>query len=298
MERVKETGLSGFPTEGVPTEDSMLKFINAGTAAHKRGRLYIGCASGESLQEHCKPQWARVPNLVSLPPGGGSWRDRASTVASASKGNAQVERLDFLGFAHFQAHVLEWGLRCVLVKAFEPTALLGYIYQLARVSEEHGGVKIAYAYDLLLRRKLAKDLEHGEVDLGISLVTLSWDILRAAKARAEAKDKEAAIAAVRESGRKKPCDNGSAAPSSRDKKWAEQPWLDNRQSWGSSSGSDSWGRRPTRSRSRGRQWDKDGRGKADKGARSRRSAALGPAAAVLSLSGKDSAKWTADAGRW
>ena len=40
-----------------------------------------------------------------------------------------------------EAHVMEWGLRCILSKVFDPVVLLGYMYQLARVSEEHGGVK-------------------------------------------------------------------------------------------------------------------------------------------------------------
>ena len=72
-------------------------------------------------------------------------------------------------------------------------------------SEEHGGVKarprgcgpaargaahggpcrdqVSYAYDLLLRQKVAKDLEHGDEAATASFTALSWDILRAAKVR-------------------------------------------------------------------------------------------------------------------
>ncbi len=100
---------------------------------------------------------------------------------------------------------MEWGLRCILSKVFDPVVLLGYMYQLARVSEEHGGVKarprsggpdaqgaargsprrvqVSYTYDLLLRQKVAKDLEHGDEDATASFTAVSWDILRAAKER-------------------------------------------------------------------------------------------------------------------
>ena len=99
---------------------------------------------------------------------------------------------------------MEWGLRCILSKVFDSVVLLGYMYQLARVSEEHGGVKaardaavprpraaragprrmqVSYAYDMLLRQKVAKDLENGDVAATASFTALSWDILRAAKVR-------------------------------------------------------------------------------------------------------------------
>ena len=89
-------------------------------------------------------------------------------------------------------------------KVFDSVVLLGYMYQLARVSEEHGGVKarreaagprpraaragprrvqVSYAYDLLLRQKVAKDLEHGDGAATASFTALSWDTLRAAKVR-------------------------------------------------------------------------------------------------------------------
>ena len=104
-----------------------------------------------------------------------------------------------------EAHIMEWGLRCILSKVFDSVALLGYMYQLARVSEERGGVKarprgcgpaargaahggpcrdqVSYAYDLLPRQKVAKDLEHGDEAATASFTALSWDILRAAKVR-------------------------------------------------------------------------------------------------------------------
>ena len=105
-----------------------------------------------------------------------------------------------------EAHVMEWGLRCILSKVFDSVVLLGYMYQLARVSEEHGGVKarreaagprpgaaragprrvqVSYAYDLLLRQKVAKDLEHGDEASTAAFTVLSWDILRAAKVRCD-----------------------------------------------------------------------------------------------------------------
>ena len=123
QDRVREVWLGNFPREGLATEESMRKFAAAGRTAQTHGRSYIGSAEGESLQapqlggarhgrppfrcslraqDHCKPQWARLPKLDSVPAGPGSWRDRASAVTAASRAGAALDRMDFLGYAHFQ----------------------------------------------------------------------------------------------------------------------------------------------------------------------------------------------------
>ncbi len=56
-----------------------------------------------------------------------------------------------------------------MCKVFEPITLLAYLSQLSRIAEENGTV-VCYIYDLLLRQKVAKDLEHHEVS---RLVTIA-----------------------------------------------------------------------------------------------------------------------------
>ncbi len=74
--------------------------------ATAKGRDFVGSEDGENLCEHCRPTWAGVPDPKALPNGAGSWQDRAK---GASK--LDVGKIDFLGFAHFMAHVMEWGTR-------------------------------------------------------------------------------------------------------------------------------------------------------------------------------------------
>ncbi len=64
-----------------------------------------------------------------------------------------ADRVDFVSYADFQAHLLEWGMRCILTKAFEPVVLMGYQWQLCRIAAEHGGCRTAYFYDVAVRQK-------------------------------------------------------------------------------------------------------------------------------------------------
>ena len=47
----------------------------------------------------------------------------------------------------------------IITKVMDPAHLIGYQLVLTRVAEECGGARTAYYYDLLLRQKLAKELE-------------------------------------------------------------------------------------------------------------------------------------------
>ena len=107
---------------------------------------------------------------------GGSLDDRLKDVAAAKKAVAGVDRVDFVSYADFQvggpgrqrgvgcvaapvgvraeAHLLEWGLRCMITRAFDPVVFLGYQWQLARIAAEHGGTRTAYFYDVAVRQKV------------------------------------------------------------------------------------------------------------------------------------------------
>ena len=116
--------------------------------------------------------------------------------------------------------MLEWGLRCIITKVFEPVVLLGYQWQLSRIAAEHGGTRTAYFYDLALRQKAggrevvrapgrrlrsgwqaARALEQGAVSVDDLLTGLDWDVLRAAKAKAETKSRMVASARTKGTGK-------------------------------------------------------------------------------------------------
>ena len=79
----------------------------------------------------------------------------------ARKQRSQQDRVDFLSYANFQGHVLHWGVKMVVTKILDPVHLIGYQLILSRVADEIGGARTAYYYNLLLRQKLAKELENG-----------------------------------------------------------------------------------------------------------------------------------------
>ena len=67
----------------------------------------------------------------------------------------------------------------------DPAHLIGYQLVLTRVAEECGGARTAYYYDLLLRHKLAKELENGAASVHGFLLHLDRDILGDAKEKVE-----------------------------------------------------------------------------------------------------------------
>ena len=114
-----------------------------------------------------------------------------------TRGNRGANRIgvDYLSYANFQGHVLDWGVKMIITKVMDPVHLIGYQLILTRVAEECGGARTAYYYDLLLRQKLAKELENGAASVHGFLLNLDRDILGDAKAKVEnsAKNGRAAV---------------------------------------------------------------------------------------------------------
>ncbi|CAK0809420.1 unnamed protein product, partial [Prorocentrum cordatum] len=82
------------------------------------------------------------------------------------------------------AHLLEWGMRCIITQVFTPAVPLAYQWQLSRTAGGHGGTRTAYFYDIAMRQKAARALEQGAGGVDALLCTLDWDLLKAAKAMA------------------------------------------------------------------------------------------------------------------
>ena len=186
--RVKEVGLSGLPD--LPTEDAMIRLESASMAAHAQGRQYVGSAEGEDLQVNFRPSWTRTPKIDVLV-GDGSLEEKIRGALDARKQRSQQDKIDYLSYANFQGHVLDWGVKMVVTKVLDPVHLIGYQLVLTRVAEEFGGARTAYYYDLLLRQKLAKELENGAASVHGFLMNLDRDILGDAKAKVESSAKVA-----------------------------------------------------------------------------------------------------------
>ena len=180
--RVKEVGLSGLPD--LPSEDAMIRLESASKAAQAQGRQYVGSAEGEDLQVNFRPSWTRTPKL-DVVVGNGSLEDKIRDALDARKQRSQQDRVDYLSYANFQGHVLDWGVKMVITKVMDPVHLIGYQLVLTRVAEECGGARTAYYYDLLLRQKLAKELENGAASVHGFLLHLDRDILGDAKEKVE-----------------------------------------------------------------------------------------------------------------
>ena len=110
--------------------------------------------------------------------GDGSLADKIRGALDARKARSQAERLDYLGYATFQGHLLDWGMKMLITKAFSPLEFMSYQYILVWIAEEWGGVRTAYLCDLKCRQEMAKALERGETDLGPYLFGVTLLIAR------------------------------------------------------------------------------------------------------------------------
>ena len=117
--------------------------------------------------------------------GDSSLEEKIRDALDARKQRSQQDRVDYLSYAKFQGHVLDWGVRMIITKVMDPVHLIGYQLVLTRVAEECGGERTAYYYDLLLPQKLAKELENGAASVHGFLLNLVRNILGDAKAKVE-----------------------------------------------------------------------------------------------------------------
>ena len=82
----------------------------------------------------------------------------------------------------------------IVTQVFGLADFMAYQVLLARISEEYGGVRTAYYYDMLQRQAMAKALERGEKVLSSYLIKLDRDVLSDAKRKVESKAQEPGIA--------------------------------------------------------------------------------------------------------
>jgi len=196
--RIAKVGLGSFPQESLPSEENLAKFEQAGKIAASKGRRYVGSADGECLQTHHRPEWSRTP-VVHVAPDKGSLEDKLKAVFDEKKARENEHKIDYMGYATFMGHIFQWGIKCVLMEVCTQADLLAYVFNLCHITEEHGGVRICYQYDLLQRKAMARSLERGEDQLSVFFCKLDDDMVRKAadkvKQRGEQVNKFAAKAA-------------------------------------------------------------------------------------------------------
>ena len=159
--RIRKNGF--VKLAGLPTEDVFILLESASMAAHAQGRQCVGSAEARSPSEF-RPSWTRTPTIDVLV-GDGSREEKIRGAFDARKQRSQQDRVGFLSFANFQGHVLHRGVKMVVTKNLGPSPFVRYQLILSRVADKIGGARTAYYYNLLLRQKLAKELENGSASV-------------------------------------------------------------------------------------------------------------------------------------
>ena len=168
-----------------------------------------------------RPTWSRTPK-IDVFVGDGSMEDKMKAVFDVKRARSAEDRVGFTSFPNFLGHVLDWGTKMIIMKVFTTSDLLAYVMNLTRISEEEGGVRVAYQYDMLVRQRMAQALERGETEeVHGFLLCVNKDDISDAKSKLERRTQETARASNDKFGGKA----GKGFPKG------------NGQSWGGGSGS-------------------------------------------------------------
>ena len=182
--RTKKVGLGKLADELLPTTESMAKLERAAKDAAKKGLRYYGASGGEDLASGFRPAWTRTPK-VGPSVVGDTMAERVANASAERSAKSAEESIGFVTFATFLGHVLDWGVKMIIMQQAEMIDVLNYIGLVVCVAEEHGGCKNAYWYDFLTRQSLSRDAVRGRDDVAKELGRLDMDRLRCAKMRSE-----------------------------------------------------------------------------------------------------------------
>ena len=225
-ERLKELGLASLPEEAKPSEEALLRLETLAKVARSEGRKWVGSAEGEDLQQNFRPSWTRTPSLEAFV-GDASLDQKVREAQATKKVRSLHDKVEYMSYANFTSHLLDWGLKMIITKTLTPIDLLSYQSILCRISEEYGGVRSAYYYDLLQRQKLAKTLQNTpDIEVTAFLNKVDHDTLKDSQAKFDAKAKELGRDNVRwqaGAGRGGGADKGSKAWAAKDNRGASSP---------------------------------------------------------------------------
>jgi hypothetical protein len=183
--RLSEVGLDKLYDIARPSEEAMMKVEKMAKTAVDAGRQWIGSTEGEDIQVSFRPSWSRTPKIEVGNPNG-SFEDKMKSMLQAQKERSAADKATFMSYANFQGHVMDWGFKMIVLKNFTAVDLCSYQYVLASISEEFGGSRTAYYYDLLVRKRIAMDLENGSGTIISYMTRVDHDILKDAQARVKA----------------------------------------------------------------------------------------------------------------
>ena len=237
--RLDEVGLANLANELLPSEETLISLEKKGKNAREKGRPYVGSSDGEDLMSNFRPVWSRTPK-VDVFVGEGSFEDKVKSVLEAKRARSAEDRMGFTGFSNFLGHVTDWGTKMIITKVFSNFELLSYIMNLTRISEDLGGVRVAYQYDIVLRQRMAQALERGDVsDVKQFLVSVNKNILSDAKEKLNKRVQEVSRATTKGGGK-----SGKSVPkggkTASDNRAPSTPPKRAGGSWESQSGTTKW----------------------------------------------------------
>jgi len=183
--------------------------------------------------------------------------DQTKAALESKRVQTLNEKCDFFSFSNFTGHVMDWGVKMIITKVITPVQLLSYISILVNISEEYGGTKTAYYYDLLARQHMAKTLHSGSTEVKDLFLKVDNEIV--GKAQLKVKQR------LEEQGR----DKARATNTAKGDKGGGK----DKHTGGKGNGNYKWGeasatrRERSRSRGRGNQYDsrKEGKNAGGKG---------------------------------
>ena len=252
--RLAEVGLADFARELLPSEESLIRVESMGKSSKDKGRHFVGASDGEDLMLNFRPTWSRTPK-IDVFVGEGSLEDKMKAVLEVKRARSAEDRVGFTSFPNFLGHVMDWGTKMIILKVFSTKELMAYVMNLTRISEELGGVRVAYQYDLVLRQRMAQALERGETtEVHDFLLRVHKDDLGDAKNKLDQRTKETTRAASGKAGGK--ANKGTAQVNAV------------KQTWGAGSRAPSTPTGRSRSPRSGKAKDKGGKGGKDKGGKS------------------------------
>ena len=77
---------------------------------------------------------------------------RRHQAINGKKARTFNEKIDFVGYANFQSHLFDWGVKMVTTRAFTQAEFFAYQFILTMIAEKEGGVRTAYFYDVKFRQ--------------------------------------------------------------------------------------------------------------------------------------------------
>ena len=91
---------------------------------------------------HFRPSWSRTPAL-DVVGGVGSFEEKMHQAINGKKARTFNEKIDFVGYANFQSHLFDWGVKMVITRAFTQAEFFAYQFILTTIAEKEGGVRTA-----------------------------------------------------------------------------------------------------------------------------------------------------------